>query len=196
MDKQNLTSAELQLRLQNGGLKIFCKDQTMAEKAAKDQLELQGHDLLLELKGRHKALREMLLDMGTPRVAGAFVARAKASHPEYSHFETPEDFYQLIKTGPFDNAKRALVNDLSNMMWSKKCIEEIEAEVMIRCRIKYKNVLVSGKEVKNKRNHGTIRTMFNRLKQTNHIDKVRYAHQILCSSSNTEALLIHFLPFP
>lgn len=166
----------------------------MAEKASKDQLELGGHDLLNELNGRHDAFRTMLNDMATPRIAGAFVSRAKASHPEYSHVETPEDIYQLIKTGPFDNAKRALVNNISNEMWTKKCIEEIELEVMNKCRIKYKNVLVSGKEIKNRRSHGSIRTMFNRLKQTNHVDRVRYV-----SAPNfvdTFLRMTHSFPFP
>ena len=37
LDKQNLTNTKLQLRLNCGGLKLFCKDLEFAEKASNDQ---------------------------------------------------------------------------------------------------------------------------------------------------------------
>ena len=177
-DKQNLNNTELQLRLQCGGLKIFCKDHEYAEKASNDQLPLSSVDLLQEVQTRHKALRTIVLDMVTPRLAKRFVYRAKLFlKNEHQDFKTPEDYFNMIRTGEYNNEMRGKINILSNLMWSKQCIEELEEQVMEKCMLEYVNKLVTGESVKNTRKHGSIRSMINRLKQTHFVDKIRYVNK-------------------
>lgn len=178
LDKQNLTNTELQLRLNCGGLKLFCKDLEFAEKASNDQLDVSSVDLLQEVQTRHKALRTLILDMARPRLSHKFVFRAKAFFKnEHQDFKTPEDYFHMIRTGEYNNDMRRKIDILSNKMWTKECIEAVEEEIMEKCMLEYVNKLVTGGKIKNTRKHGSIRSMINRLKQTHFVDKIRYVNK-------------------
>ena len=121
-------------------------------------------------------LRLFICNLVRPRMNRAFVFRAKALNHGYDHCVTLEDFLREVRTGPYDNKKRALVFQLCNKLWGKECSGDIEEMVMAKLRLKYKNELVDGKDrvPKTRRTHGSIRKMINRMKQTNYVERFRY----------------------
>ncbi len=120
-------------------------------------------------------LRLFICNLVRPRQNKAFVVRAAALNHGYDCV-TLEDFLREVRTGPYDNKKRALVFKLCNELWGKECSGDIERMVMAKLRLKYKNELVDGKErvPKTRRTHGSIRKMINRMKQTNYVERFRY----------------------
>ena len=80
----------------------------------------------------------------------------------------------LYRTGTYNNQMGGLVHYLSNKLWGKECMGTLEKVIMDKAKLKYKNALVSGKEVKTRRSHRSIKKMLVRLKQTLFVDHIRY----------------------
>lgn len=58
-------------------------------------------------------------------------------------------------------------------MWGKECMGILEKQVMEVANLEYDGTLVGGKSIKNRRIHGTIKSMFNRVRQTQYVDPYR-----------------------
>lgn len=141
----------------------------------------EGVTPLQDFEERLRSCRSMILDLARPRLKETFLARARAciySH-SYENCVTYDDYVRECKSGIYDNNKRALIHHFCNQLWGKQCAEQIELQVMAKMRLQYKNQLLDGKDriPKNARTHGSIRKMINRLKQSNYIDRFRYANQ-------------------
>lgn len=94
-------------------------------------------------------------------------------HPYTEKCKTLEDYLLLYRTYKYDNTMRQLVYLLCNEMWGQECMGTLEAVVMEMVGLKYSNTLVSGAKVKTRRSHGSIKIMFNRLRQTMFVDRFR-----------------------
>lgn len=173
LDKANLTATELQVRFEACGRLGLSKDDNSdsVPKPANDLTPLQDFEIRLN------NFRLFICDLARPRMNETFEARAKALNHGYDCV-TLEDFLRECKSGKYDNRKRGLIFNLCNRMWGKQCAGDIEKLVMDKLRLKYKNELVDGEErvPKTRRTHGSIRKMFNRMKQTNYVERFRYVH--------------------
>ena len=173
LDKANLTPTELQNRFValNGRLGLN-KDDSSGGNLPQPA---EGVTPLQDFAVRLENLRQFICALIRPRLNEAFIVRARAMNLGYDCV-TLEDYLREIRTGPYDQKKRALVYELCNKLWGKETSMDIEKLVMRKLRLKYKNELVDGKDrvPKTRRTCGSIRKMINRMKQTNYVERFRY----------------------
>ncbi len=178
LDKANLTPTELQNRFValNGRLGLS-KDDSIGSNLPQPA---DGITPLADFGVRVDNLRKFILALVRPRLNQSFIVRARALNLGYDCV-TLEDYLREIRTGPYDNKKRALVYQLCNNLWGKECSMDIEKLVMKKLRLKYKNELVDGnvRVPKTRRTSGSIRKMINRMKQTNYVERFRYVCVII-----------------
>jgi hypothetical protein len=119
------------------------------------------------------------MDLGLPRIKETWKTRFDScfgDDAEYSTVGGFDDFLNIYRTQPYNNKRRSDVHVVCNEMWgSGNCFVEIEQVVMRKMKIKYTDTLVSGAKCLTKRKHGSIKSMYVRMKQTYFIDALRLA---------------------
>ena len=170
--KSKYKPTELQERLECGGRKIFFR--TANDKDLPPLCD--GITPLEDLSDRMENLRFYLIDVLTPRLKALFCVRLdNLKHPlaMKTKCKTHQDCLLLYRTHPYGNEVRSLMFFICHKMWGKGCIGILEQQVMDIANLKYDGTLVGGKVIKNRRIHGSIRSMFNRVRQTQFVDPYR-----------------------
>jgi hypothetical protein len=183
-DKNNLSSVEVDERFGVAGRGLFNKEKpTPQDIANKEPAALppvpEGITPKADFATRLRELRLYVMDLGLPRIKEIWLTRFKeclgAGH-DYGMVMEFEDFLNIYRTQVYNSKRRADVNIVCNEMWGTgQCFVEIERLVMDKMQLKYTDKLVSGSKCKTNRKHGSIKSMYVRMKQTYFVDAVRLA---------------------
>lgn len=172
LDKAKYKPTELQERLECGGRRVFFRtgnDKDLPPIA-------DGTTPLEDLSERMENLRKYLCDVLAPRLKALYSVRLdNMKHPlaVKSNCKTHQDCLLLYRTHPYGNEIRSLIFFICHKMWGKECMGILEKQVMEVANLEYDGTLVGGKSIKNRRIHGTIKSMFNRVRQTQYVDPYR-----------------------
>ena len=185
VDRSNVSGKIIELRFKEFP-NVFDKDADNAQPPAGQSAPTpsapadNGLTPLRAYEARYLALRAIIQDLAVPRLKQVFRERAKHSvGNKFPHCQTVEQFLNEYRTGVYDNKKRWMVHVLTNLMWMGTCMAQIEAAVMKKLGLKYKDVIFceqTGKLIspKTRRLTGSIKIMINRMKQTLFIERFRY----------------------
>lgn len=181
-DKNKLSSVEVDERFGVAGRGLFNKEKPSPQDIANNEPAAlppvpEGRTPKADFALRLKELRLFLMDLGLPRIKEIWLSRFRTClGANYKKVVDLEDFLTIYRTEVYDNKRRADVNIVCNEMWGTgQCFVEIEQAVMERMKLKYTDKLVCGAKCKTRRKHGSIKSMYVRMKQTYFIDAVRLA---------------------
>jgi len=183
-DKNRLSSVEVDERFGVAGRGVFNKEKPTVQDVANNEPAAVppvpvGTTPKADFAVRLGELRLFLIDMGLPRIKETWRTRFQScfgNDADYFTVFTFDDFLNIYRSSVYNNKRRSDVHIVCNEMWGTgQCFVEIEQVVMRKMKLKYMDTLVSGGKCKTKRKHGSIKSMYVRMKQTYFIDALRLA---------------------
>ena len=178
LDKDKPSQSELQARFARcNGRDRFLKDNTPCARTNPIAPPQGGKLPLEEFEERLGYLRQMLINLGMPRMKEIFAIRAAAYKARFANnlfkgCNTYEDYLHAYKVLLYCNDVKDMMSHALKNLWGGS-IAETEKIVMDLLCLKYVNVLVSGEEPKTRRSGGSIRSVLNRAKGTRFNDPIR-----------------------
>ena len=186
-DKKKLSPKELSQRAHIVGRRVFQKEKgTPATENGGDVVPAVLADLAPLAAGvtededfaeRISELRLFLQDLATPRMHAVWLHKFRSHMGDrYTEVTCFADFLQVYISSSNSNQMNKDVNFVCNVMWGKgQWAIELEQLVMKMLKLHYTEELCSGKKCLTKRKHGSIKSMFVRMKQTIFCDPIREA---------------------
>ena len=141
----------------------------------KDSQKNPSKNLLDDYEKRCCRMREMVIDLATGRLLGIFRERAQRRDHGLPDCHSLEDYLNAYKTcTPLTKEMRACVFFLTNDMWTKEILQQMEKDIMKKMMLKYIPDYVDPekKHVANKLG-GCIGAIISRVKQTLIVDRFR-----------------------
>ena len=177
-----MNDLEVVQRMAVNGSGIFQKEkeQQADETTVDADDEVPAERRLVDFNERHGSLRQLCLDLATPRLRAVWITRFNVVYPNFTYgnglkVTKFEDFIQAFITEPHDKKMRGMHHYCCNELWGKSNADcaSIEGDIMDKAGLEYTDKLVDGKKCKTRRKSGCVKSLVVRKKQTDLVEVLK-----------------------